>query len=492
MATWMFACLGNRNLKFQPDLAKAEEKYEINQIPESVYAFPDGTDSIKDGKRMPNFRNRCAWLLEQFKDGHLTDEHFDINIILNTLIDSAPSPNQLVLIASDQHDARHNHSDTIYEAELIKLLLETQAYGYEGAVTIETYSANPADIDITYPFIRDQILKGQNDYLNNIKLEATVYFVDAGGTPQLKNATRDLLRYYFPQTQVKYTADGKPNTDVKLHFANRYTILRAVERFINHYEYAGALRLLDQIDPDTGGLQELKQGLRVASARFQLDELWLNVLAKDENMNDEWKVWTDRNQQKHNFPLADEGISNLNLGRLFDLSSVLQVCFDKKQEFTLGIALWYRMGEAIGQFMAEARGANVNFKNSKSRNDYVNQYLEEYNRMAAYNVQILYYGIASMLVVANTEANTDKTKALTQLFMSHCSAFRNNNNGLDFLRNGSYLAHSTLAISKMKINEIIPDFFSDGLAQYYDLLNLPQTNVFDQLNDELRRVLRTL
>jgi hypothetical protein len=388
----------------------------------------------------------------------------------------------LYIFATNQDDPKYDGQDTIYAGNIVKYLVNK--FYPEVEVHLIIYEGNPTSDDRLMNFIAPKV--------KNIKkthsLEECFYYNDAGGTPQMKLVLKELLLYYLEPKRLKisYVDPLDQQREVQRDFYKKYTYLSTAKSFVHLFNYSGALNVLDQIPDGIKVNPFLKDYLLLSQYRINFDfDKAKEAYEKSTSEIRKNKLWQHGYFQKN---LRDAWVpfqifktkADFRFN-IFEAASICQLYFMQKN-YTLAIATYYRLCEEMGQCFAEAKGNR--FYGIDQRDEFVKkhqiQLQKEYPK-----ARLDRYGLPFLLAYGISNANESNLKELFGELIKTCSYVNGTKTGLNDLRNQCFLAHSNQAITKEKIEETVPGFFSNILPQIWKLLGMPEQNIYEQINQEL-------
>jgi hypothetical protein len=391
---------------------------------------------------------------------------------------------KIILVSTSQENPAYNFQDTLFEGKILKLLLETS---YNIPVMIENFEGNPTDENQIFPFYSQLLHK-----LIHEKKDIQVVFNDAGGTPQMKLAAKELLAYYLLNEQYKivYSDQNDEKREIQRLFKNKYLLLKIAQNFVNEFNYHAAFKIIEQIDSGAGITDNLKIQVWLASKRinFELKEIEL-VLQKNNSLN--------RPQRKLYEPVITKNAPKNSIGfepfnshsrlSIFEIASICQLYFHSLN-YTLGIATYYRFCEEF--FQRYARNAS---RYDLTRGGERSRFLDENNDELARALNELIpgrefyktYGLPALMLFAWINGS-DEIKKITALFMQTISLFRQNQfEGIDLLRNQCFLAHKNNSVTEEMIQRIEPEFLSRLLPAIFEAVHMPAENIYISINRSL-------
>jgi hypothetical protein len=405
----------------------------------------------KDGDYLnrDNFRNETRDLLQVLRSNfEETSERIDINMILHVLQEDGilNTVETTYLIYTDQGtDSKFSKSDTVYEAEIIQLILEKE---HEEASQLIHFKGNPANAE--------EAFKGLATLLRPIcrqHADKRIIFIDAGGTSQLKTASRELLRYYVPEERlnIRHVAESGEVTDASSDTLKRYHLLGVARKFVDLFQYAEALQVLKQVPErsvDRWPLTRLVEALAWRkNFEFHRAKQRVDALAQNDHGVPELDALIRRFAAVYNQPssCAFQSLNEDENQAIYELASICQLYFNKP-DYTLGVVTYYRLCEEICSAFLQCETYDTN--------------------------------VPEMLDRCCKDASNDKQ--ILPLF-KHIQPTR----GLNHLRNTCFLAHENHPVTLEKILKEDRFFMSQTLPELWRLLGLPETNLYKQLNGKL-------
>lgn len=454
--------IGNRNIKFNGNVIDLKDN--------------DGV----------NFKEFTKALYEQLTtDYHGIRPKISIEILPNFISDI----HDIILFATDQ-DRDLGFQDTLYEAKIIKMILETE----EGKnVNILVYRDNPADEYYTYRYfssvLREFRASGKNEF----------YIVnDAGGTPHMKQALKELCEFYFPDRyKVVYTNQRDEKNDVNRYISKKYILLTVLAEFIKNYDYRAASFLAKKLNGqllanDIFPLSdELMTYIDIVAHRANFNRKKaqepLSDLDTSEKLRENRKLMNFVDRQSHKLfnALNFAQLSEKAKHDIFEIASICQLYFSQ-QNYTLGVATLYRFMEEFCQsFIESEHKYKIEYESQrqlfvKNVADIVKSQFPKLIPNTGLPTQMAYVFIKS----------DDTLQRLISIFIkltSHISKENNSSKGINVLRNHCFLAHDNKPITGEVLDNQFPNLLKNEkwLDQIFKLCNLPEHNIYDQMNDEI-------
>ena len=472
----LIANIGSRNLKSTRNGAKAQDLAD-------AFSKADFPQFYPDGERF-NFRACTAYLadlanLPAFAE-ELVIEIFTKDTLLLTSSTAAPRIQDVYLITSDQDEPKHRHSDTLHVGEIIQQL---RARIGVAQVTLLRYEGNPADeaaLFAALPELLRPVLKMHEG--------ETIRFCDAGGTSQQKSVVKELLRYYVPpgKLEIRYPPNDPAAEvrDVNSPLHDKYVQLRVAKRFVEAYDYAGALRALADVeigDSLMGSLLVAKhrKTFDLDSARCDAQNYGIPESAAilHRYLNDEPPV------KAVNFPLdlpATDRRHILELGALVELHL-------RQKDYPLAIALYFRLCEQLGQSFKRNKALNIPSELAKPE---VQQKINDLTHIEVVDKK-KDAGVPALLGVAYALGSSEFRSVVKLIAPTINILNRHYTNGLNTIRNQSFFAHQPEAVTLARIEgkKGCPGFVGPtGRAEkILRALGVPTgpNSVYDQMNDAL-------
>lgn len=216
MLTYLLANLGNRNIIYKGK------------------TYPDFGPEMKD--EYGSFRHWTKNLLDNWE----SKRNFVNLNILNTLLDKTiVGVDKIILYYSDQAEETDNDQDTLYEAEIVKKLIQDQ-YKFEniGLIKVEGSVVNNETL---LKFYKSQLKKIYSSPKTLIKI------CDAGGTAQQKSALKIIAEFLLPEGSYELYYVNIKSCDIVIDKQDEYRKIILYEQAINliqHGHFAAAANLL--------------------------------------------------------------------------------------------------------------------------------------------------------------------------------------------------------------------------------------------------------
>jgi len=463
----LISCIGNRNITYQG-----------NYIDEHVrqHKLEDYLITLPNGRKVADFKAFTQWLLT-----HYEEEKANIALqIINHPIEQYQQEISEIVLVITQQEGHFQYQDTLYEGALMQKLIQAQ-YGLP--VTLIEYSGNPIDEDQ----IVDQISPSLKALIATHQETAFIYN-DAGGTPQLKAMLKELLAYYLPAHyfQVVYANQHDEVSDKKRLYAKRYALLKVARAFVQRYDYQGALGIIQQISEALLPQPDLIIYLQVAAARLNfehrsvqqtlLDPASPKVIRKNRLL----QTYAQR-KLPEGVEMFPKDYSNYSQHNIFEIASICQLYFSLER-YTLGVATYYRLCEEVCDNLIEDQyGYRLEKRAERDR------FAEEHHSFLKKKYKNINRFTLFSRMAFVSEHGSKHLKKLGKLMMKTNSNFKNSSSqeGIDSLRNHCFLAHKNQPVTQAMIEENCPGFLTEVLPGIFHLLQLPEKNIYAQMNDDL-------
>lgn len=460
----LLACLGNRNIAYQGRYA---EIYIREEEPEKyLVELPRGRDAI-------NFREFTQWLWEHYEE---EKQHITLEIINEAIanLQQDGSLASVVLFTTDQPHSRAKFQDTVFEGYIVQKLIE-ERYGLP--VLLYPYSGNPTQEDEIVAQLKPQLLEVYQQFADS----AYVYH-DAGGTPQMKAAIKMLMGYQLPRGKFKvsYSNQRGEYADKQNYYQKRYQSLTIGREFVKQYNYEAAREVLKMIGKPAKVSKALSEYVKLASYRknfmahriSQIDyahssPLCVNYLSGTGNED----------------AIPGQEFTAQNRSEIFELASISQLYF-QQESYPLAVATFYRLIEEICRlrvskdYPVESRHQREAFmKREKSFVFLAYEHLAEKSSAAP-------PGLPFLAAYVSLVAQSPLQEAIKTI-IPHISIINGTERGINHLRNNTLLAHGRNYVDKGMINNECPNFLQRDLPRFFELLGMPEKNIYDQMNEEI-------
>jgi hypothetical protein len=185
------------------------------------------------------FKKRTLEILEKWDQ---EKGHVHLNILSQYLDAQEEKPDIVVLFATNQDIEGKDKQDTLYAAQIIKRILEEQYHIPE--VIIKEITVNPTNENELFPVYK-KILNS----LDRKYPDSQWIYLDAGGTPQQKLASKLLMPEIHPLTKVDYleNVEGLNKLDLinkELTALKEFFVLKNIKSLIEKGHYSSAIQLL--------------------------------------------------------------------------------------------------------------------------------------------------------------------------------------------------------------------------------------------------------
>lgn len=221
----------------------------------------------KDTKEiLGSFRDWSQKLLKNFEE---EKQHIELNI-LDTLIDEKQEEiDKIYLFYSDHPAGERNDQDTLFEAEIMKILIEEQ---YQIPTELKKVKAVVVDNNTLLRFYRNALRS-----INKFNKQPYIIVCDAGGTAQQKSALKIILEFSLPANryEVQYVNFGKLEQIEPIEYRNIISTEQAAS-LIEDGQYYSAIKVLGFDSPELATNQKDKNFKLLAHLffRFHANEVY--------------------------------------------------------------------------------------------------------------------------------------------------------------------------------------------------------------------------
>ncbi|MEK6482150.1 hypothetical protein WJR50_31720 [Catalinimonas sp. 4WD22] len=448
--------IGNRNIKYTGTLVSTNEHNHLH-----TKSFREDSEVIWNA-----YETEKKFIKEQILVNHierLKDELYGI-----------------ILFVTNQENS-FNFQDTIFEGKILQCLFK-EKYGLN--TSIYEYNSNPTDEEQIVKYVAKVLKEVITEYSHSL-----VIYNEAGGTPQMKSVIKDLLRYYLPENKflVTYSDQQDQVYDKKRLYGQKYTLLKSARDFTNKYEYAAAAKIIGDADNLVGVDKALLLYVTMAAARKNFER----ELVKKQLQNADTPKHLRKNvllqhyaQSKlpENIEIFSEVFSKTSQSNIFEIASICQLYFHL-EIYTLGVATYYRLCEELLQCWAKETYREFDLTRKRDRDKLVNENNSDLKN--TYPNMRNEYGLPFLIALSIRDGDKSIIPLFQRLSQTN-SFFSNSSKGIDLLRNKCYLAHKNQSVTPKMINQSNPLFLSNILPEIFDLLNLPDVNIYEQMNRDIQ------
>lgn len=441
------------------------EKILISNIGNRNLLFKNESISIKEFKTLTQvYWNEYAKYINDFS----------LQIIQNHINKDIK---QIYLIVTNQHDEKFNYQDTIYEGFIIKKIIEEK---YQITVQLIEFNDNPSDENTLFEKLEIELKKVFIAHPNH-------YFIfnDAGGTTQMKYVCKELLEYYVPHCyQIVYSNKDDEKKVINRIFGSKYTLLKTAYSFVEQYQYHEALKIVEQIPLEAKTPFTIQWWLKYADARKNFNR---EQVKNDIKLNDFPFKKNQLIQQYAKAELPDNIIPFLELKKdkradIFEIASLCQLYFSLK-EYSLGVLTYYRLVEEIVSAFISTK--KISTDKLSVREELAKNTCAQYK--SKYPFLEPQWGLPLQIIIGLEESEPTMKKIFETIKQTIANLNGQKEKGLNILRNHCYLVHRMQAITEDKINDHCPGFLETTLPNFFSQLNMPQVNIYDQINVEIKK-----
>jgi hypothetical protein len=429
------------------------------------------------------FKEWTQQLLDNFE---LEKSNIKIQIIDQFL--ESKDFNKVILFSSNQINEEKQDQDTLFEAEIMKKLIDVQ-YGLETQI-IEIQS-RVIDNDALILFYRQAIRQ-----IKKTNSDSKIIVCDAGGTPQQKSSLKIILEFFLDEDQFEVCYVNPSNGKIEPMPQTQYRrVIQAeqIRKLIEIGEYKSATKLLGFDDALKCSLSTNTAIKMLGLGHVLFERQWSNLMAFVNNSN---------HKQIQN---------SILLSRIKNQSSLIQniefkELFDLKELFKLGEMLAQIQFSWInGQYTSTIMQFAIFYENylyeiikHELKYDLVNDFDRENERLRKeakiefenvtkkFGESDITDGVPFKILVAENIKDEVNQSFLNLLkpFISDGKDFKVNGYTSNVLAINSIrnkIAHNGRIIQKQNIDQELP-YFKDLLDKTFKLFNLPSENSYLKMN----------
>nr|NQU94494.1 hypothetical protein [Bacteroidota bacterium] len=475
----LIANLGNRNLKFNGELFTSK---------------PGDDTGLKLMGANHSFRSFTKEILKRLQNGTLSGIDLQISILDSFLESNDNGFEKVYLICSNQVDETKQDQDTLWEAKIIKSIIEKE---YHITTEIIEYTKNVTNNNYLLRFYRDMLHK-------LCEKHDTEKFIicDAGGTAQQKSSLKIATEFILDSTKfdVFYKPIDKDTlTRVDQYEYRKIIISEQIQSLISNGNYSAANSLLPMEDNPV--INDLRCLLMFGDYRIHF--LFNDISAIGKKRFSDCKVpqiIADYKNQKQFYNddfrdifLNDNEKHAFKISELFSIAS-FYLKIEKFSEFVMSLAVF------IEQFFNEYASSHTNI-------DITSNNLENRLKMLRHikcnypdfqtgadltkPMDINYLNHLSLPVTisfAKMVAKMD-TNALAMEFINLLSSLNSNFNNcvisIDMLRND--IAHRGEGVKREELKRILDTGVIEKIESMIGILDY---RPFDLLNNYIQKYIQ--
>lgn len=427
-----------------------------------------------------HFRNFTKDLLEEWKLDLKTNHDFRLQILTESELQMS-NYEEVVLFYTDQSPSRFDYQDTLFETELIINLL-SQMFPLV-KFTAELVKGNPTDFNNLYQQYA-QIIKS---LLSN-KSDFAYSLLDAGGTTQMKMAAKAVFEYYAKQNhktlEIRYVDHWSENSyEVDRTLQSKYLLLDLASDYLRSFDLDACVQTMERLVPTHEELGILYEQIKVLNTRLKFEPrpLVIDFQQKINNPTSSIEKYIKSQLEPNTIPF----LTNLaNRKNVFEIASICQFYFIGEQ-YTLGVATFYRLSEEICQCFVEEK-TNLDLSKAYNRETFINRFAVGLGNYLPNNSDIK-YGLPALLAFCHKSSKDTYAHKIFDTLLKTCSIVNRKKTGMNTLRNHCWLAHENQAIKKQDIEDEVSGFLkANGVfATLMKNLGMPNENVFFTSQKEL-------
>lgn len=395
---------------------------------------------------------------------------------------------QLIFIYTDQENAdeRFRKNDTIEYAYILEKLIKEDF----PTINVDNFLVFKEVTDLDYQFNQFESYLNRRGDKNKVSLIDNdnineIYLMAQGGIDQINTAITLKLIEHFPNLKLLQKKEGEGKT-IESSFPLTYRLSldkNIIKEFINENNYSAARKVILPLTKVDSQLRPIKNCLTFLNNRINFQHQQ-NIGLLEQVQIDLSAEYLRNYKEKypHHSFLIDLDIDKTNYFNTFEIASICQL-FLKKGNFALGTLTYIRLVEELCKSLIYEL-FNIDLDNYHER---LKLTLNE-NRLSGIPDYLRYL-----------EANCSSPSILNIVVsiiptISHVN--RDSTKGLNLLRNHVWLIHENKTIDKTIINGQCPNFLStngDGIFdQIMKALNMPEENIYDSMNNELKSKLDSI
>ncbi|MGB3618325.1 MAG: hypothetical protein WBA12_09410 [Catalinimonas sp.] len=405
--------------------------------------------------------------------------------ILNALIDEKRGElSEVVLFASNQTSEAYQDQDTLYAGELLARKI-TEAYGLPArCVELRCGVTNNEQLMRTYRSKYKEILREHPD--------ERFLLCDAGGTAQQKAAFKIMAEYLFDTDayEVFYVAwkGGRSVVEPVPTVEYRRIIgLEQIDALNRRGNYRGAADLyaLNRKKPDKSVAYRLMQFAHYR--RALVPDAARHHANPDTYKQHDWEGLLPLHDYHARRPLGGSPELSRWVGpkAYFDLCETLAVAdhYHRLRDLT-GAVLYAAI--FTERYLAAVLTEQLGYDLLKDYDEAAEQMVRDHRDHPAVREvfgEDVRRGLPLQIVVAGTLDHPDHTRVLATIREGNSWFLDGTRRGIDRLRND--YAHRGLGVDEARLAEYAPDFAAT-LRTWREALAMPETSVYDQLNDLIK------
>ena len=437
-----------------------------------------------------DFKEWTKNLLDNFPSER---EFLEINILNDLLDEIISETSTIILFASNQVNEVKQDQDTLFEAQIMKKLIEEKYFGVE--VKIEEIHCKVTD--------NDELLRRYRSKLKNYKnIFSEHHFVicDAGGTPQQKSALKIMTEFMLDETafEVRYVNPNGILEPVKQIEYRKIILSEQIKVLIEKGEYRAALEIWGITDPTDNKIckGDFEKLLCYAYFRFNhqheiVSEMSFKVNFLEKNAD------IIEYRQKNTSILHLEWEDVMSPESLFLLGEHLETLFfrwQKRQynECILSLSVLYEfylyatIEHKFGYKLTNSE------KFSSEQKKLIDVAKKRFTNVATAFPDEIMHGVPFLLVVAeNIEISTSqKFLKILKKYISTGSKWKFSSNdsktmGINTVRNK--IAHNGKYVDQKFVNEYIPylPMLVEGIFEIFKI----EESYFNLLNEKIKALL---
>ena len=423
-------------------------------------------------------------------DNFISEREFlEINILNDLLDEIISETSTIILFASNQVNEIKQDQDTLFEAQILKNIIEEKYLGVE--VKIEEIPCKVTD--------NDELLRRYRSKLKNYKqIFSEHHFVicDAGGTPQQKSALKIMTEFILDEYsfEVRYVNPNGVLEPVKQIEYRKIIVSEQIKVLIDKGEYRAALELWGITDPTDNKIckGEFEKLLCYAYFRFNHQhEIVFEMSFKANFLEKNSDIMAYR--QKNTPILSSDWKDIMSQESLFSLGEHLETLFFRWQKrqynesiLSLSILYEFYLNATIEHKFGYKLTNSENF--SLAENRLLDEAKQKFTNVAnAYPDKII-KGVPFFLTVAEN-INFPPSQNFLKILKAHISTgfkwkFSSKDSktmGINTVRNK--IAHNGKYVDQKFVNEYIP-YLPMLVESIFEIFEIEES-YFNRLNEKI-------
>ena len=454
----ILANIGNRNITYKGKIIRDILGANRELLPKDFLSNQEN----------PNYWNFTKWLTDPL-NYEREKENLQSQISDNVIDEEIESLDKVVLFTTDQGNYTRNNQDTFFTGKILQNVYREKYPGVEFEVRV--YKDHLTKTEKILSWYRNEI---KTLYIKNI--DHNFILVDSGGSYQMKFSLKISCEYLIPREKFTTWYVSQDQIDIsKLVKSDNFEFRKIIDTIqsislLNKLNYSSSYLLLLEINHKHKELVHFAQ-YRESFQPEACQNLKFLLLGKKEYSD----LMFLTNYNNHSFKNSQlkELVEEEHYYLLFEMLSKIQKCIELKYYRDFFILAYSFIETCLHSICEKNTGAKLMTKFNWDSEKIVKMGTPKISdvikflRKAEFLSKELYFQFEKTLTrsVYQSKENLFKTER---------------NTALNTIRNE--IAHKGRGVGESEFSDLP---YKDVFAKWFEMFELPEKNVYDQMNEEI-------